>query len=99
MREELAQVRAKAEAEREAHAEQRKQAAAEAHRTAERLTATQAERDEARREAAQAREDAANLRGQAEALQTQQAQLMQALAARQGAGAAPEDAAKPKGRK
>ena len=74
VRGELAKVQAKAEAEREAHQEQRKAAAAEAHRQAERLTATQAERDAARKEASQAREDAATLRGRLEALETVMAQ-------------------------
>ena len=63
-------MQAKAEAEREAHQEQRKLMAAEAHRQAERLMATQAERDAARREASQAREDAARMRGRLEALET-----------------------------
>ena len=67
-------MQAKAEAEREAHQEQRKSAAAEAHRQAERLTAAQGERDAARKEASQAREDAATLRGRVEALETVMAQ-------------------------
>ncbi|QSQ62217.1 DNA-binding protein [Xanthomonas translucens] len=70
VRGELAKVRAKADAERETHQEQRKAVAAEAHRQAERLTATQAERDTARKEAAQAREEAATLRGRLDALET-----------------------------
>ena len=70
----IAEIKAKANAEREAHQEQRKAAAAEAHRQAERLTATQAERDAARKEASQAREDAATLRGRLEALETVMAQ-------------------------
>lgn len=66
----LATVQATADAEREAHQEQRKTAAAEAHRQAERLTASQAERDAARREVSQAREEAAALRGRLEALES-----------------------------
>jgi chromosome segregation ATPase len=65
---ELATVRAKAEAERETHAEQRKRMAEEAHRTAERLTRTHTERDEARKEAGTAQAAVANLRGQIEAM-------------------------------
>lgn len=81
-RAELASVKAKAEAAVQTHQEQRKQAAGEANRAAERLTKAQAERDSARKEAGKAREDAAQLRGQVEALQTQNADLMRALADR-----------------
>ena len=76
VREELAGVRAKADAEREAHQEQKKAAAAEAHRTAERLTAAQGERDQARKEAGQAREEAARLAGQLDTLKEQSAALL-----------------------
>lgn len=76
VRAELAKVQAKAEAEQEAHQEQRKQAAAEAHRMAERLTAAQAERDQATKAAAQAREDAARLAGQLDTLKEQSAALL-----------------------
>ena len=76
VREELAGVRAKADAEREAHQEQKKAAAAEAHRVAERLTAAQGERDQARKEAGQAREEAARLAGQLTAHQEQNAALL-----------------------
>ena len=81
-RAELASVKAKAEAAVQTHQEQRKQAAAEASRVAERLTKAHAERDNARKEAAMAREEAAQLRGQVEALQSQAADLMRALAPR-----------------
>lgn len=79
---ELVTVKAKAEASAQTHQEQRKQAASEAIRAAERLTKAQAERDSARKEASKAREDAAQIRGQVEALQTQNADLMRALADR-----------------
>lgn len=49
VRAELVKVQAKAEANEEAHQEQRKTAAGEAHRMAERLTAARAERDQPRR--------------------------------------------------
>lgn len=71
LRGDLAAVKAKAEAQAEAHQEQRKAAAQEATR--------QAERDNARKEAGQAREDAATLRGQVEAIKEQNAKLMQAI--------------------
>ncbi|MCP1694713.1 uncharacterized protein (DUF3084 family) [Citrobacter farmeri] len=64
VRTELAKVQAKAEANDEAHQEQRKQAAAEAHRMAERLTA------------GQAREEAARLAGQLDTLKEQSAALL-----------------------
>ena len=79
LRDELATVKAKAEAAEQAHQEQRKTAAQEAHRVAERLTEAQADRDAAVKEAGLAREDAANLRGQLETLQTQHARVMQML--------------------
>ena len=69
-------VKAKAEADQEAHQEQRKAAAAEAHRVAERLTAAQAERDQAAKAAAQAREEAARLAGQLDTLKEQSAALL-----------------------
>ena len=98
VREELAGIRAKADAEREAHQEQKKAAAAEAHRMAERLTAAQGERDQARKEAGQAREEAARLAGQLQAHQEQTAAILARLAP--PAEAKPEDAGKPvKGRK
>jgi colicin import membrane protein len=77
VRGELVKVQAKAEADQEAHQEQRKAAAAEAHRMAERLTAAQGERDQARKEAGQAREEAARLlAGQLAAHQEQNAALL-----------------------
>lgn len=63
VRADLASVKAKADAEQEAHHEQRKAAAQDAHRQAERLAIVQRERDEAR-------EEAASLRGRAEALES-----------------------------
>ncbi len=80
VRGELAKVQAKAEANEEAHQEQRKQAAAEAHRMAERLTAAQAERDQAVKAAAQAREEAAHMAGQLDMLKEQSAALLARLA-------------------
>lgn len=80
---ELAQVQGKAEAVEQSHQEQRKNAAQEAHRAAEHMTKAQAERDSARKEASAAREEAAKLRGQVEALQTQAADQLRALAMRQ----------------
>ena len=47
------------------------------------MTKAQAERDSARKEASAAREEAAKLRGQVEALQTQAADQLRALAMRQ----------------
>lgn len=76
VRAELVKVQAKAEANEEAHQEQRKAAAAEAHRMAERLTAAQAERDQATKAAAQAREEAARLAGQLDTLKEQSAALL-----------------------
>lgn len=102
-RNELANVKARADAADQSHQEQRKQAAAEAHRQVERLTKAQAERDTARQEAGQAREDAAKLRGQVEALQTQAGELTRALATVRAAesasaeGATSPDASTPRG--
>lgn len=76
VRGELATVKAKAEADQEAHQEHRKAVAAEAHRTAERLTAAQAERDQATKAAAQAREEAARMAGQIDTLKEQSAALL-----------------------
>lgn len=76
VRAELVKVQAKAEANEEAHQEQRKTAAGEAHRMAERLTAAQAERDQATKAAAQAREEAARLAGQLDTLKEQSAALL-----------------------
>ncbi|EOS1694677.1 DNA-binding protein [Escherichia coli] len=63
LRTELAAMKAKAQAEAEAHQEQKRLAAQEAARQAERFTKVQAERDEARQEARTAQEEAAMLRG------------------------------------
>jgi colicin import membrane protein len=76
VRGELVKAQAKAEADQEAHQEQRKTAAAEAHRMAERLTAAQGERDQARQDASAAREEAARLAGQLTAHQEQNAALL-----------------------
>lgn len=67
LRTELAAVKAKAQADAEAHQEQRKLAAQEAARQAERFTAVQTERDKARQEARTAQEEAATLRGRLDA--------------------------------
>ena len=80
LRDELATVKAKAEAADQAHQEQRRQAAADTQRQAEQLTATQAERDQARQEASKAREDAARLAGQLQAHQEQTAAILARLA-------------------
>lgn len=69
VRSELAKVSAKADAEREAHQEQRKQAAKEINHSAEKLTRIEAERDSARKGESAAREEAAALRGRVEALE------------------------------
>ena len=63
VRADLVSVKAKADAEQQAHNEQRQASAQEAHRQAERLTIVQRERDEAR-------DEAATLRGRAEALES-----------------------------
>jgi len=75
---EITKIKAKTEAEREAHQEQRKVAAQEAARQAERYTKAQAERDSSRKEASQAREEAATLRGRLEALETVMAKATKA---------------------
>ena len=92
LRDELATVKAKAEAADQAHQEQRRQAAADTQRQAEQLTATQAERDQARQEASKAREEAARLAGQLQAHQEQTAAILARLAPVE---AKPEDAVKP----
>ena len=80
LRDELATVKAKAEAADQAHQEQRRQAAADAQRQTEQLTATQAERDQARQEASKAHQDAARLAGQLQAHQEQTAAILARLA-------------------
>ena len=92
LRDELATVKAKAEAADQAHQEQRRQAAADAQRQAEQLTAIQAERDQARLDASKVREDAARLAGQ---LQTHQEQTAAILARLAPVEVKPEDAVKP----
>jgi chromosome segregation ATPase len=82
LRNELATVKARAEAAQESHQEQRKQTATEAHRMAERVATAQAERDQAGKGERQAQEEAATLRGRLDALQEQNAQLMQAVKAK-----------------
>jgi uncharacterized coiled-coil DUF342 family protein len=82
VRAELATVKARAEAADQAYQEQRKTAAHEADRSAEHLTKAKSERDSARKEASAAREEAAELRGQVDALQTQAAEQLRALAMR-----------------
>ena len=57
------------------------------------MTKAEGERDKARTEAATAREEAAKLRGQVEALQTQAADQLRALASRQAPDS--EEEAKP----
>lgn len=94
VRAELATVKAKADAADQSHQEQRKTAAAEAQRIAERVTKAEADRDEAHKQASTAREEAAKTAGKLEAMQTQAASLIDALAARQEAPA-PEAVAKP----
>jgi len=79
LRAELATVTAKSETADQANQERRKQAEAEALRVAERMAKAERERDEAREAAAAAREDVAALRGQLEAIATQNAALMAAL--------------------
>jgi len=80
---ELATVKAQAVAADQVHQEQRKTAAAEAHRTTERLVKIEADRDQSDKDAGTAREEAAKLRGQVEAMQSQVADLMRAIEARQ----------------
>lgn len=74
---ELARMNATAEAERARH---QLEAEKEAQRATDRITNAEADRDTASQQASTAREDAARLRGQVEAMQTQTASLMLALA-------------------
>ena len=76
----LTSTKAAAEAERQQHTEQRKQSAQEALRVAERMTKAEADRDQERREAGKAREEAARLQGMVQALTSQNAELMRAVA-------------------
>lgn len=82
---ELATVKATAAATDQAHADQRKTAAAETQRVADRMIKIDAELNQARKEAAAAREESARLQGHTEAMKTQTADLMRALAAKQEA--------------
>jgi chromosome segregation ATPase len=79
LRFEIATLRAQAEAAAQAHQEHRKEAAQEAQRCADKLIEAQQARDALAREAATAREDAARLAGQLEALQEQNARLIEAI--------------------
>lgn len=79
LRNELAAVKAKAEAADHAHQEHRKEAAKEAQRCAEKILAAARERDELGKVAADARETAARVAGQLEAIQAQNAALMDTL--------------------
>jgi chromosome segregation ATPase len=81
LRNELATVRARAEAAQESHQQQRTQAASEVKRLAEQLEAAKAGRDQAEKAAASAREESAALRGQMDALKDQNSQLLQTLKA------------------
>lgn len=76
---ELVTLKAKVDAIELAHQEQRKRSAEEVQGTMARLTQAETDRDEARKLASTAREDAAKLRGQVEAMQTQQAALLASL--------------------
>ena len=76
VRDELATVKAKAEAADQAHQEQRKTAAQEAHRVAEKLAKAQGDRDQARTDAATTREELAKIRGQLEASEAYKAELL-----------------------
>ena len=79
LRSELAAVRAKAEAADHAHQEHRKEAAKEAQRCADKVLAAQKSHDAIAKEAAAARESAARLSGQLEAVQAQNAALLETL--------------------
>ena len=81
----LASTQATAQAERQQHTEQRKHSAQEALRVAERMTQAEADRDQERREASKAREEAARLQGMVQAMTSQNAELMRAVAGGSGA--------------
>ena len=83
----LASTKAAVETERQQHTEQRKHSAQEALRVAERMTQAEADRDQERREAGKAREEAARLQGMVQAMTSQNAEWMRAVAG--GSGAAP----------
>ena len=84
LRNELAAVKAKAEAADQAHQEHRKEAAKEAQRCAEKLVAAQKSHDAIGKEAAAARESAARLSGQLEAVQAQNTALLETLRGKVG---------------
>ena len=79
LRNELAAVKAKAEAADQAHQEHRKEVAKEAQRCAEKVVAAQKSHDAIAKEAAAARESAARLSGQLEAVQAQNTALLETL--------------------
>tara|TARA_R110001583_G_scaffold195554_1_gene376088 strand:+ start:21667 stop:22581 length:915 start_codon:yes stop_codon:yes gene_type:complete len=79
LRGELATVKAKAESADQAHQEYRKEAAKEAQRCTEQVLAAAKEREELGKVTADARETAARLAGQLEAVQAQNAALMETL--------------------
>ena len=81
----LASTQATAQAERQQHTEQRKQSAQEALRVAQKMTQAEADRDQERREAGKAREEAARLQGMVQAMTSQNAELMRAMAGVTGA--------------
>lgn len=75
----LAEVRAQSGAAERVHAEQKAQAEAEKGRQRAQVSGAETARDEARQEAADAREAAARLRGELEAVRTQNVALLAAL--------------------
>lgn len=79
LRNELAAAKAKVDAAEQAHQEHRKEAAKEAQRCAEKVLAAQKSHDAIAKEAAAARETAARLSGQLEAVQAQNAALLETL--------------------
>ena len=91
----LTSTQATAQAERQQHTEQRKQSAQEALRVAERMTQAEADRDQERREAGKAREEAARLQGMAQAMTSQNAELMRAVAGVTGTAAMPASSPSP----
>lgn len=92
LRNELATVKAKAEAADHAHQEHRKEAAKEAQRCAEKVLAAAKERDELGKATADAREAAARLAGQLEAVQAQNAALLETLRGKVGGNDWPDPA-------
>ena len=87
LRADLASVKAAADAAEESHQEHRKEAAKEAQRCADKVLAAEKARDGLVKEAAAARENVARLAGQLEALQAQNAKLIEAIGGK-GAGRA-----------